>query len=92
VAFWIHVSPRASRVRVGGVRGDALRVAVPQPPVEGAANAACLRALAAALGVTRNAVTLDPASRGRRKAVQVAGDPGVLEATLARLAAERAIR
>jgi hypothetical protein len=71
VSFWIHVSPRASKERVGGLHGDALRVAVKEPPVEGAANAACVRAIARALGVGRDAVTIDPAAKGRRKFVRV---------------------
>jgi uncharacterized protein len=71
ISFWIHVSPRAARERVGGLHGDALRVAVKEPPVEGAANAACVRAIARALGVGRDAVAIDPASRGRRKLVRV---------------------
>jgi uncharacterized protein YggU (UPF0235/DUF167 family) len=34
------------RVGMSGVHGDALRVAVLAPPIEGRANAACLEALA----------------------------------------------
>jgi uncharacterized protein (TIGR00251 family) len=71
ISFWIHVSPRASRERVGGLHGDALRVAVKEPPVEGAANAACVRVIARALGVGRDSVAIDPASKGRRKLVRV---------------------
>ena len=86
IAFWIHVSPRASRERVGGVHGDALRVAVQAPPVEGAANAACVHAIARALGVARSAVAIDPASRGRRKLVRVIGPAAELESALRGLA------
>jgi uncharacterized protein (TIGR00251 family) len=95
VSFWIHVSPRAARERVGGEHGGALRVAVREPPVEGAANEACVRVLARALGVQRAAVDLDPGARGRRKPVRVAGEPERLEAVLRRLAAmaeESAVR
>ena len=53
----------------------------------GAANVACSRALARALGVGRGAVELDPASRGRRKRVRVAGDAEALAARLQELAA-----
>ena len=74
VAFWIHVTPRSRRPRVGGVHGAALRVAVNEPPVGGAANEGCVRALAEALGVPRAAVALDPASRGRRKRVRIEGN------------------
>lgn len=78
LAFWIHVSPRARRCAVGGVHGDALRVAVKEPPLEGRANAAVRKALADALGVRGEAVELDPGSRGRRKRVRVRGEFAVL--------------
>lgn len=86
VAFWIHVSPRSRRAGVGGIHGDALRVAVREPPADGRANAACVAALAEALSVARSAVRLDPASRHRRKHVEVEGDPTRLEARLEALA------
>lgn len=86
VAFWIHVSPRSRRPQVGGVHGDALRVAVKEPPVDGAANEGCVKALAQALGVRRDAVVLDPASTGRRKRVRIDGDPDALAARLLGLA------
>jgi uncharacterized protein (TIGR00251 family) len=86
VAFWIHVTPRARRPAVAGCHGDALRVTVAAPPANGLANAACVRALAEALGVKRSAVELDPGSRGRRKRVQVTGDPDALAARLKALA------
>lgn len=86
VAFWIHVTPRAPRERVGGVHDGALRVAVREPPVEGEANASCVRALARELGVGRAAVDLPPGAKGRRKRVQVAGEPAALEERLRALA------
>lgn len=87
MAFWIHVSPRSRRAEVGGTHGEALRVAVTEAPVGGAANAACIRALARALGVRSGDVDLDPGSRGRRKRVRVAGDADTLAARLRGLAA-----
>lgn len=87
VQFVIHVSPRARRTRVGGEHGDALRVAVAAPPAEGRANEACLRALAEAFGVRRSDVALEAGTRGRRKRVAVAGDPGRLEQRLQELRA-----
>ena len=90
VAFFIHVTPRARRPGVGGCQADALRVRVGAPPADGLANAACVDALAKALGVRRGAVTLDPRSRNRRKRVQVEGDPERLETRLARLASSGA--
>lgn len=87
IGFWIHVTPRARRPAVGGVHGDALRVAVHEPPVEGRANAACIAALARAFEVSRSLVSVDAASKGRRKRVEVGGNAAELEARLHRLAA-----
>jgi len=86
ISFWIHVTPRAARQGVGGVRGDALRVAVNAAPSDGAANAACVALLAKALGVSRGSVELPPRSKNRRKRVRVSGDPDVLATRLMELA------
>jgi uncharacterized protein (TIGR00251 family) len=86
LGFWIFVTPRARRAAVGGRRGDALRVSVTAPPVEGKANAACVQALADAFGVRRRDVEIDPSARGRRKRVRVIGETRALEETLLRLA------
>jgi uncharacterized protein (TIGR00251 family) len=82
VLCWIHVTPRARRPGIGGTHGDALRVAVAAAPEAGAANEACLEALARALGVRRADVSLESGARGRRKRVRVAGDPERLCARL----------
>ncbi|HEY8922806.1 MAG TPA: DUF167 domain-containing protein [Polyangia bacterium] len=79
----IQVVPRASRAAVGGRVGDRLRVAVTAPPVDGAANAAVVAALAEAFGVRARDVTILRGETGRRKTVRVAGgDPGVLAGLL----------
>ena len=69
----IQVVPRASRNAVGPMVGDRLRVAVTAPPVDGAANAAVIEALAEAFGVRRAAVAIIRGERGRRKTVSIAG-------------------
>jgi uncharacterized protein len=86
LVFWIHVTPRAKHPKVAGLHGDALRVAVAAAPVEGQANAACRDALANALGCKRIHIEIDPASKGRRKRVQVTGDAGRLRSKLYALA------
>jgi uncharacterized protein YggU (UPF0235/DUF167 family) len=92
VALFIQVTPRARRPGVGGARGDALRVGVREAPIEGRANAACVRALAEALGVRARDVKLDPAARGRRKRVEVVGDAERLARRLAELAQSDTLR
>jgi uncharacterized protein (TIGR00251 family) len=87
VAFWVHVTPRARRRRVGGTHGGALRVHVAAPPADGRANEACCRALAEELGVAASAVALEAGARGRRKRVRVSGEIGAVEQRLRALAA-----
>ena len=49
----IHVQPRASRTEIAGRHGDALKVRLAAPPVDGAANDALLDFIADRLGVPR---------------------------------------
>ena len=86
LAFWIFVTPRARRETVGGRQGDALRVSVAAPPVQGKANAACVQALAEAFGVKRHDVEIHPGARGRRKRVRLSGETRALETRLQKLA------
>lgn len=92
LAFWVHVTPRARRTAVGGLRDDALRVSVTAPPVDGEANDACTRALAKAFGVRRGGVRIDAGARSRRKRVWIEGDPGALESRRRALASKQALR
>ena len=79
----VQVVPRASRTAVGPAIGERLRVAVTSPPVDGAANAAVVEALAEAFGVRRSAVEIVRGERGRRKTVKIAGaSPATLERLL----------
>ena len=85
----IQVVPRASRSAVGPALGERLRVAVTAPPVDGAANAAVIEALADAFGVRRSAVTIVRGERGRRKTVSIAGASREVLARLAEVAPGR---
>lgn len=73
VRFTVRVQPRASRARVDGVHGDAWRVRVQAPPVEGAANEAVCDLLAEALEVPKRQVRLVSGTSGRTKVVEVDG-------------------
>jgi uncharacterized protein (TIGR00251 family) len=73
VVLELIVTPRASRTRVAGERGDRLRIQLAAPPVEGRANEALVAFLAEALGVRRAEVRLVRGEAGRRKTVRVAG-------------------
>ena len=65
----VQVVPRARRAGVVGVHGDALKLAVHAPPVDGAANAAVLAALADWAEVARSSLRLVSGATSRRKRV-----------------------
>jgi uncharacterized protein len=69
----VRVQPRASRTEVAGKHGDALRIRLAAPPVDGAANEALVRFLAERLGVPRSAVRIEAGAGGRSKVVTVEG-------------------
>jgi uncharacterized protein (TIGR00251 family) len=67
----LHVQPGASRTEVAGTHGDALKVRLAAPPVDGKANAELLRFLAEAFGVPRRDVTLLRGESSRAKVVRI---------------------
>ena len=67
----LHVQPGARRTEVAGVHGDALKIRLAAPPVDGKANAALLRYLAQAFGVPQRAVTLVRGEASRQKIVRI---------------------
>lgn len=69
----VRVQPRASRSGIAGWHGEALRVRLQAPPVDGAANAALVRLLAEALGLPRERVRLLQGTASRAKTVEIAG-------------------
>ncbi len=69
----LHVQPRASRSEVVGHHGDAIKIRVTAPPVEGAANEELIRFLARRLNVPQTAIHLLSGAGGRRKRVAVDG-------------------
>ena len=73
VSFAVKVHPRAKKNAITGEVGDALKLALTAPPVDGKANAACIEFIANLLKVPRSSVTIASGQSGRRKVVRVAG-------------------
>ncbi len=67
------MQPRASRNRLEGVHGDQLRIRLTAPPVDGAANAACIAFLAKSFGVRRAQVRIEAGAKSRDKLIHVTG-------------------
>ena len=82
----VRVQPRASRNRLTGLIGDAVKIQLTAPPVEGAANAALIAFLAEILEVSRSRIRVVTGDHSRSKVVEIeADDPVALEARLAAL-------
>src|SRR2546430_17120132 len=73
VPLSLRVQPRASRNAVVGWTGDTLNVRLTAPPVEGAANVACLEFLADLLDLPQSQLEILRGSRSRNKVVQITG-------------------
>ena len=69
----VWVQPRASRQRIVGMMGDALKVAVAAPPEKGAANRALEKLLAETFGLSAGAVAVAAGGASRRKRVALQG-------------------
>jgi uncharacterized protein (TIGR00251 family) len=72
----IHVQPRAAATEVVGPHGDAIKVRVAAPPVDGAANEELVRFLAERFGMRRADVSIVRGVTGRRKTIRIAGMKG----------------
>ncbi len=71
--FAIRVHPRARKNAILGKIGDALKLALTAPPVEGRANEACVEFLAEFLKVPRSSVTIAAGETSRNKVIRIAG-------------------
>jgi uncharacterized protein (TIGR00251 family) len=69
----VRVQPRSSRNEVAGLQGDALKVRVTAPPVEGEANARLIELLADQFGLRRSDIEIVKGSSSRNKVVLLKG-------------------
>ncbi len=67
----LHVQPGASRERIGGLHGEALKVRVTARAVEGKANRAVIRLLADELGLPPSRIEILSGDAARSKRIQV---------------------
>jgi uncharacterized protein (TIGR00251 family) len=73
VTFAVKVHPRAKKNAITGEVGDAFKVALTAPPVDGKANEACIDFFAKVLNVPRSSVTIAAGQTSRNKVIRVAG-------------------
>ncbi|MBI5006780.1 MAG: YggU family protein [Nitrosomonadales bacterium] len=69
----LHVQPGAKRTEVAGLHGDALKIRLAAPPIEGRANEALLKFIAESFGVPLRQTELKQGGQSRHKVVAVSG-------------------
>jgi len=72
-AFPVRVIPRASRNEVEGVTGNALKVRLTAPPVEGAANEALIELLAERLKIRKSQIEIVAGQTSQHKMISIVG-------------------
>ena len=71
--FAVKIHPRAKRDSITGEVGEALKLSLTSPPVEGRANDACIEFFAKLLKVPRSSVTIASGQSSRNKVIRIAG-------------------
>ena len=73
ISIAIKLQPRARKNAITGQVGDALKVSLTAPPVDGKANQACIEFFANLLKVPRSSVTIASGQSSRNKVIRIAG-------------------
>lgn len=71
----LHIQPGAKKTEVAGEHGDALKIRLAAPPVDGKANSALIAFVADRLGLAKSAVSLKSGLTSRRKVLEVSDAP-----------------
>jgi len=73
ISFAVKVHPRAKKDGITGEIGDAIKLSLTTPPLEGRANEACIAFFAKLLKVPRASVSIASGLSSRNKLIRVAG-------------------
>ncbi len=73
VLLRVFVQPRASRTVFTGIHGDAIKLAITAPPVDGKANTAVIKFLASFLGIKKKSLDIKRGLQSRNKSILISG-------------------
>lgn len=71
ITLTLHIQPAAKKTEFAGLHGDALKIRLAAPPVDGKANEALIKFVAETLGLPKAAVNLKSGQSSRRKVIEV---------------------
>jgi uncharacterized protein len=84
VILRLHIQPGAKKTEVAGLHGEALKIRLAAPPVDGKANACLIAFLADQLDVAKSSISLISGDTSRAKRVRISGvDPALLKKVFA---------
>jgi len=69
LVFKVFVQPKSSKNTIAGLYGDALKIRLTAPPVEGAANRMCIKFLAKCLRAPSGSLEILSGHSGRTKRI-----------------------
>ena len=69
----LHIQPGAKRSELAGLHGEALKIRLAAPPVEGRANEALLKFIAGLFDVPVRQVELKQGGQSRHKVIAITG-------------------
>lgn len=73
ITLTLHIQPGAKRSEISGLHGEALKIRLAAPPVEGRANEALLKYIASLFDVPTRQVELRQGGQSRHKVIAVTG-------------------
>jgi len=73
VSFAVKIHPRARKNAITGTVGDALKLTLTAPPVEGRANQAAIEFFAKLFEIRRSSITITSGETGRNKVLRISG-------------------
>ena len=71
ITLTLHIQPGAKKTEFAGEHGDALKIRLAAPPVDGKANEALLRFLAQRLAIPRQQISLKSGQTSRQKVIEI---------------------
>lgn len=73
ITLTLHIQPGAKKTEFAGQHGDALKIRLAAPPVDGKANEALVKFIAETLHLAKSAVILKSGQSSRRKVLEIQG-------------------
>jgi uncharacterized protein len=73
ISFAVKVQPRAKKNAITGTVGDALKLALTAPPVDGKANQSVIEFFADLFQIARSSITIASGETSRNKVIRISG-------------------